>query len=258
MRKTFLLTLFVFLVSGCFFQATHPPIRSQPFQVKSAYQHAVRDASIAEEDEIAHNLITVAPENNHLVWNLERTKLLVVTWKSSESYERYLKPKQNTSPEEANVIWVTTVPQVQLFCQDYVRDNPSVTKEDIDLRLKQYLGLNPAWKYDIFVEMWVRPEDLFRPCVDPEVNDSTCNLKFQDTTPMVKGIQDYPAFYKNLYFSDFRSLPGVPWTGLGYTYDWGNALSEEGASEFILRPDSPYKIHKVIPTVEYCKPCEKK
>jgi hypothetical protein len=71
---------------------------------------------------------------------------------------------------------------------------------------------------------------------------------------VVRGIQNYPDFYKNLYFSDFRSLPGVPWTGLGYTYDWGNPLTIKGASEFILKPGTSYTINKVTPTVEYCGP----
>jgi hypothetical protein len=251
----FLLTLFVLVFSGCSLKvADPPPMQLPPFQVESTYQNAVRNASIAEKNEIARNLIAITPENKQLVWNAGRTKILVVTWKSEDSYECFLKPHTNTSPDEANVVWVSTAPEVQRFCQDYVRNNSSPSKEDIELRLKQYLGLNPTWEYDVFVEMWVSPSDLFRPCVDPEVNDSACQLTFQNPPPAVKGIQNYPYFYKNLYFSDFRSLPGVPWTGLGYTYDWGNPITIEGASEFILSPGTSYQINKVTPTVEYCTP----
>ncbi len=121
------------------------------------------------------------------------------------------------------------------------------------MRLKQFLGLNYTWQYDVFVELWVSPEDMFRPCVDPEIDDSTCNLKFEGPVPTVKGIKDYQEFYKNLYYSDFRSLPGVPCTGLGYTFDWGNQLTEQGASEFILVPGAAYKINRVVPTMDYGK-----
>jgi hypothetical protein len=174
--------------SGCALQVVYPPVQLPPFRVESTYQNAVRNASIAEKDEIAHDLIAINPENKHLIWNPVRTKILVITWKSRESYETYLKPYTNTSPVEANVVWVSTAPQVQRFCQDYMRNNSSATKQDIELRLKQYLGLNPAWEYDVFVEMWISPSDIFRPCVDPEVNDSACKLTFQNPPLWSKGL----------------------------------------------------------------------
>ena len=148
---------------------------------------------------------------------------------------------------------VTTVPQVQEFCHSFVQNNSDTTEAEINLRLKQYLGLSYNWNYDLFVEMWVSPEDIFRPCVDPEITDSACNLEFGKTAPVVNGIQNYPVFYKNLYFSDFRTTPGVPWTGLGYTFDWGNPLTEQGASEFILVPGASYEINCVINTIDYCE-----
>ena len=66
-----------------------------PFQVESTYQNAVRNVSNAEEGEIAHDLIAISPENKHLIWNPERTKILVVAWKSRDSCGRYLKPNTN-------------------------------------------------------------------------------------------------------------------------------------------------------------------
>ena len=222
-------------------------------KLQPAYEHAVRDASIAEKGEIADDLIAVNTENRQLVWNKDKTKILVVSWKGKESYEKYIKPLNMTSTDESHVVWVTTVPQVQEFCQKFSHNNPDATEADTNMRLKQYLGLNPAWQYDVFVELWVSPDDMFRPCVDPEINDSTCNLKFWKPAPSVKGIQNYPGFYKDLYYSRFRTLPGVPWTGLGYTFDWGNPLTEQGASEFILVPGATYEINRVILTMEYGK-----
>ena len=54
-----------------------------------------------------------------------------------------------------------------------------------------------------------------------------------------------------------RYPPGVPWTGLGYTFNWGGGnskpLGEHGASEFILRPGSPYEVKGAVPNADYCK-----
>ena len=223
-------------------------------QLAQAYQSAVRDASIAEPGEIARNLIAITKENSHLVWNEDQSKILVVTWKSQSSYEKFLRDETHTSTSEAFVVWVTTVPQVQQFCQEYIRNTANVTEEAVNLRLKQYLGLHYTWQYDVFVEMWVNPAEIFRPCVDPEVNDCQCDLEFGNPAPVVQNIRDYPLFYKNLYFQDFRSQPGVPWTGLGYTYDWKNSLTEQGASEFILIPGAAYEIKNAVTTMTYCKP----
>lgn len=217
------------------------------------YAEGVRDAAVAETDELSA-LEALSPDNDSLVWNDDKTKIKVVTWKSQGSYEKFLKPATQTAPNEAFVVWVTLAPKIQEFCRQYGKEHPHAAKEDLDLRLKQYLGLHPDWQYDLFVELWVDPAEAFRPCVDPDPSDTACELNFGKETPQVKNIQNYKSFYRNLYFGDFRAAPGVPWTGLGYTYDWGSPKSEVGASEFILTPSATYAIEQAVPTQEYCKP----
>ncbi|MBX9638024.1 MAG: hypothetical protein K2Q45_10805 [Nitrosomonas sp.] len=214
-----------------------------------AYTRAVDDAAVAESNEISDRLFAINSANQALQW--KDGKVLVVSWKSKSSYESNYKNQTYTAPQEKYVTWVTAAPQLQAFCQDFVKNNPH---GDLNQRLKQYLGLNPDWNYDVFIELWVDPADVFRPCVDPEIDDGSCQLKFaEDKVPTVKNIADYPVFYKNLYFNDFRYRPGVSWTGLGYTYDWGNPASRVGASEYILSPGSPYQIERVVETAEYCR-----
>lgn len=226
---------------------------ASPAAIQDAYRAAVQDAAVTGPDEIFHGLFPVTPANPHLQWSQDKQKVLVATWKSQSAYEQYIKNGKKTSDNEGYVVWVTAIPQVQEFCKNYLKDHPGASQEQVELRLKQYLGLAADWKYDVFIEMWVKPEDLFRPCMDPAIDDSQCELQFDKTkAPTVKGIADYPAFYKNLYFGDFRTFPGVPWTGLGYTYDWGSPLTEVGASEYILSPNSPYEIKQALPTMSYC------
>jgi len=80
------------------------------------------------------------------------------------------------------VVWVTTVPQSStcVVGGSPPTRTPDLSKEAIDLRLKQYLGLDPSWQYDVFVELWVDPGDLFRPCVDPQTDDTSCDYRFGD------------------------------------------------------------------------------
>lgn len=244
MRKLYLSIVTAVFLSGC--AAQHGNLQQN---TTTAYNRAVNDAAVAESNEINGRLFAINSANQALQW--KDGKVLVVSWKSKSSYESNYKNQTHTAPQEKYVTWVTAAPQLRAFCREYVQNNPH---GDLNQRLKQYLGLNPDWSYEVFLEMWVDPADVFRPCVDPEVDDASCQLKFaEDEVPTVKNIADYPTFYKNLYFNDFRYRPGVPWTGLGYTYDWGNPADPVGASEYILSPGSPYQIERVVETADYCR-----
>lgn len=226
--------------------------------LQAQYRQAVQAAAIVEAPKVVNNLVAITPENSQLVWNEDKSKLLVLTWKSQSTYTNFMAPVTNTSKDENRVIWVTAAPQMKEFCQNYLKQNPNATEADLKLRIKQYLGLSPDWDYDVFVEMWVSPQDIFRPCVDPEITDQQCNVDFDKVTPQVKGItpdaaiQDYSLFYRNLYYKSIRQ--GLqPWTGLGYTYDWSDPSQPVGASEFILMPGTAYTIKGAVPTMEYCQ-----
>ncbi|GAA3530311.1 hypothetical protein [Zobellella aerophila] len=222
-------------------------------ELELAYGRAVVDAAFVEEAEISTELVPVTRDNPALVWNADQSRILVATWKAQGAYEQFFKPYDKTSENPEYAVWVTTAPQVKQLCADLLARRPDTSKEGVELRLKQYLGLDPSWQYDVFVEMWVDPADLFRPCVNPQVDGKGCQLHFGEQVPEVKNIADYRNFYENLYYKSFRGSAGVPWTGLGYTYDWGNPNSEVGASEYILVPGVAYEIKEVTPTMEYCR-----
>jgi hypothetical protein len=222
---------------------------------KEQYHEALKDAAIVEDSDVTDKLLAITRGNPDLVWNEDKSRLLVVTWKSKSDYEKYYEKRTQVSNDLNHPLWITSAPQVKTFCHNYLRENPKATDDQLNLRLKQYLGLPPDsdQKNYLFVELWVNPKDIFRPCVDPEINDSKCDLKIPLCFPAVANIPDYGAFYQNLYFKSFRESSRFPWTGLGYTYDWGNHESKVGASEFILTPNTPYQIKQAVTTGEYCK-----
>ena len=238
------------LLGGC---AARGEGRPSTARLDEAYALAVSRAAVVDERQIVNDLLRLDRSNASLVWSADGSRVLAVTWKSQDAYQQSFRGATRTSPDQADVVWVTLAPQVQRFCQEYLGAHPRATDADLVLRLKQYLGLHASSSHDLFLELWVDPGDVFRPCVDPDPTDSTCNLEFATPPPTVKGIANYPAFYRNLYFADFRTRPGVPWTGLGYTYDWGNPRSRQGASEFILSPGAGYEIRQVLSTSEYCR-----
>jgi hypothetical protein len=88
--------------------------------------------------------------------------------------------------------------------------------------------------YECIVEFWVRPQDLFRPCPDNEIDDSRCGLEFPDTVS-----REYRAWFDSSriesYYGSGRIYSKYPWTQLGYTYDWSAQNKKHiGLSEFVI------------------------
>ena len=218
-------------------------------QIDSIYSAAVQDAINPEPDEIFFNLKTITMADTNLIWyEIDGEKyLLAVSYKTNASY--YGNDSTgfyNTGPYN---IWVTVAPEMQLLCSCY-------TFESIDQlrwRLRQLLGLLPDGEQDHFVEFWVRPQDLFRPCPDSEVYDTSCEICFREDVSR----------YHRKWFNELREVQykegsnrfsGYPWTQLGYTYDWNPAnKSHVGLSEFVIKKNALVVIGNIMPTAVYCE-----
>jgi len=252
-----LITLFLCLVvlaniAVCLWWYLHPvePDRTPV----SIFQQVIEDAISASADDISRRLNPVRADNPLLIWRPEpdgaKRWLKVVSWMSNQAFNQYYadlvdNPEGGTTPPGTPRIWVTLAPEIQQFCQKLDLPDPS-------FRLKQYLGLDPNRSYQRFVELWVQPEDLFRPCPDPETDDRQCNLGFEPgVTPRVKNVDDYPAYFQSLETTQYRP-DGAPWTRLGYTYDWAYGTRGIGASEFVMVPEARYLVAGSASTEDYC------
>ena len=99
--------------------------------------------------------------------NPERPRVLAATFMARSDYEKYYKENLESGAREyvlQKSLWVTVAPQLKNF---FVEDECPPTGK----RVKQLLGLHPAYDYDVLVEMWVDPVLLFRPSADPEITD---------------------------------------------------------------------------------------
>ncbi|MBN1572346.1 MAG: hypothetical protein JW984_04025 [Deltaproteobacteria bacterium] len=217
-------------------------------KLKSAYIMAVADAETAEPSEISTNLVPIVETNKNLVWRGEpgKRELLVVTWTSWNGYDVLVGKKMVLTRE----IWVTTVPELKEFSRENRLGR--LAPEALTLRLEGLMGLPPNNGKDRFVEIWVSPEDLFRPSPDPEVTDMEAELDFPGPKRLVTISKKHI-----LWFNDLRSKSygegGYPWTRLGYTYDWGSKEGEVGLSEFVIMEGAEVTINSVTKTSDYCK-----
>lgn len=236
------------------------PVSPAPVSVQAQYSSAVADARTVTPAEISRYLIPITNENPNLIWEngVVGSRLLVVTWLGDAGkYYKCGDPggcSGNSSCIEGGECptyrydsWVTVVPEMKNFF-GLVRPEP--------LRIAQLLGLPPtaatvgdAGEYKYMLEMWVSPQDLFRPCPDTEISDTVCetsfptdlfrmldlNNKVRATVGPEYGVfKTYSSWFNNhTRYSYTTGSSPYPWTRLGYTYDWGSS-NHTGLSEFVL------------------------
>jgi hypothetical protein len=202
------------------------------------YKVAVIDAMVAEESEICSTLVAITPNNNYLNWS--NGYVLVVTWtKYCSGYS-----VGDTISLSWGETWVTAVPELK----DWYKRNP-VPHDKLTLRTEQLLGL-PVNSHDsCFVELWAKPDDLFRPAYNNEINTKLSGNNFP-----VNVSSGYVTWFNNNIIASYFPPNGsykYPWTRLGYTYDWGNPSTKIGLSEFVLKKNSKVIIKSKLPTKDY-------
>lgn len=196
-----------------------------------AYVAAILDMSLPQPWEVSSRLVSI-PED---------APARVLTWARDGQFAL----GETVAGRE---IWVTAVPHLRRFCQALSN------RSDLVVRLEQRLGLPPASNKSVFVEIQVaRPaDDLFRPCADPRIDTSTCSLG----PPESDAPFDHRNWFLTQYFSSYAQAHPTryPWTSLGYTYDWGDPSSEEGESEFVIKPAATINVLSITTTEDYCRP----
>lgn len=226
----------ILLFTGC--DNDKNPVTQNTKTSDELYEAAVIDAMVIERNEISNNLIAIIPENNYLKWS--NGYVLVVAWTSH--YSSY--PVNDTISTWWGETWVTVVPEIK----DWFRNNYT-SRDYLNERTAQLLGMPLNSTNAYFAELWVKPEDLLRPGYDNEITDKTCGTYFTETIS-----DEYKSWFNNNIIDSYYPPRGVdkyPWTRLGYTYDWGNPYSEIGLSEFIIKKNATIIVNSIKTTQEY-------
>jgi hypothetical protein len=248
------LVLYSSWVTGCGSSTAYDPA--------TEYANACADASNATYAKISRDLTAIVNDNSNLQWEngVVGSRVLVVAWVSAAIASHYTEGQELEFKYD---LWVTVVPELK---------NYFGSAAPAPLRIAQLLGLPPvdATRKEYLLELWVSPENLLRPCPDPEVTDHECQLAFHgdqfwvyDNTQKVyadvgaTGFKAYKDWFTNRKDVIYTSAAPYPWTRLGYTYDWGNPANHCGLSEYIVqgyREDGsgiPAKVKAVTKTADY-------
>ncbi len=228
----------VILLVGC--KATNLPVSNSVL-----YRKAVEDAMYVEEREIDSNLVDVTWNNHSLIRNPKDSQyILMVSWIP----QKFSYPDSGIYKTGDREMWATVAPELAT----------TMWKEkanDINLRLQQLLGLPPNDRPNqLFLEFWVKPGDLFRPCPDKEITDKRCNLCFTKEDSLD---QNHIQWITNKRLSNYNCdglYKHYPWTALGYTYDWSPSnSSHRGVSEFVVKKNTTIIVKRMVKTAEYVK-----
>ena len=253
---------------------------------KEAYRLAMVESSKPAQAMVSTRLLALVPgddpvnvvllKGGAIRWSADGTKVLVGSVLARSDWESYYAPclgKETCRLQKS--LWVSVVPELKTRFVPWERWGDGWVRTGVSecpptqRRVIQLLGLNPAKAYDLLVEMWVDPKDLFRPSGDPETRDHTGEpatqdasgkwffpadrstfTKLDDTVMFKEAAWSTPGTgvpYRQWFAANAASTYGTsdpdmakwgsPWTQLGYTYDWNPEASRFGLSEFILRID---------------------
>ena len=236
------------------------------------FKQSIDLASKTYIHEASNSLFAISPWNKKIIWNKPQTHVLMLTWIPA-AYKKTYEDKLASPMKITWDAWVTAVPEIKEFAQNYVLNN----KNGFNLtdRIEQFLGLIPSKppyatsQNKLFVEMWVRPEDLFRPCLDAEIGDKECMIDphesdlqklpvgYRDMSKLVTMTPEHKAWFDKEKKGKYEGQWAMPWTRFGYTYDWGSLKkatgkrAAQGGSEYLIKKDSNVIIESIIPTDEY-------
>ncbi len=240
--------------------AVHATPQVRESSLLESYQHALDVARYPVRARVSDTLIALVPDQPGLRWDAQG-RVLMYTWTVSKYYadeKVYAKGKPFQLYGET---WFTTAAQVHDVCSQ-VGPDASV----LNVRIAQYLGLPPpsaVAHYDAFLAVWVDPGALKRPCADPHVDTTTCDV----AAPMVPDGADqvnwscgasaadaHAQWLCNTWvdrYSNSKPSKQYPWTALGYTYDWGST-DGVGASEFVASAKTNVVFESLTPTATFC------
>jgi hypothetical protein len=216
-------------------------------RLDSLYTRAMKESQNPSPQKIYDHLLPIEG-NSNLIDTLIKGERYVqmVSWKSHPSYYS----KKGIDSTQGYDIWVTAAPIIKDSCRSFFK-----TQKDPIMRLRQLLGLQPFTQETFFLEVWVKPSDLYRPCPDNETTDTVCELNVPDD--ITEGYRMWFNHTRAVQYNDCTDTEfheyGYPWTQLGYTYDWSpENPSHIGLSEFVIRRHVNIYVRGKYKTAVYC------
>lgn len=195
---------------------------------------AVLDAKQLDSAKIATNLMPIRKDYPGQEWTVAdgHDMVLVVTLVDSSRMERFFGRDDVYQIEREMGTWVSLPADWK---------NHAAAFEGLDsvathMRMLQLFGLSPDCDYDIMVQFYADPTTIFRPSHDPDITTTTTTLDFpaKITEDYKVGETNFREWYRYSVQAAYEDDSPLPWTQMGYTYDWHEGAPHQGLSEYIV------------------------
>jgi len=198
---------------------------------------------VIEEDETdIRPLVALTKEEKNIEWNNEGDKVLLFT------FHRY--PTSYPEGEEITITWGESWLCPVKEYQNWYLNNKSNIKDPL-LRTKQVLGMSHESKNTYITSMWLSPNDLKRPAYITDVTKQMSLALSEDET------EEYKTWFNSQYYYSY-DVSKLPWTRLGYTYDWSEEAKDKyGLTEFIAFKGTIAKVDKTLLVEDFLKTLNK-
>ena len=195
---------------------------------------AIEDAKVIDSVEVVNDLTPVKKDYPGEEWaNFDgRDMVLVVTLVDSSRLQRFFSGEGVYRIDREMGTWVS-------LPVDWV--NRSAAFEGLDsvaahMRLIQMYGLDPTCDYDIMVSFYADPATMFRPTPDPDITTTTATTEFPKHVDenFKIGETNFREWYRYSVEAAYEDDSPLPWTQMGYTYDWHEGAPHQGLSEYVV------------------------
>jgi hypothetical protein len=203
---------------------------------------AIADAQKLDSSKISHQLMPVKKGTPGQEWKTidGRDMVLVVTLVDSSRMKKFFGRDDVYRIDREMGTWVS-------LPADWA--NRSAAFEGLDsvgahMRLLQMYGLSPDCDYDIMVSFYADPAGMFRPAHDPDITTTSVGLEFPDYADenYKIGETNFREWYRYSVAAAYEDDSPLPWTQMGYTYDWHHGAPRQGVSEYIVGDETLIKV----------------
>ncbi|MCK5803155.1 MAG: tandem-95 repeat protein, partial [Lentisphaeria bacterium] len=199
--------------------------------VRCPWLMAVADASVREAGEQATDLtpIVQATREYDLEWQNGYVRLGI--WMAQDDADQLSAGSLGVAGENGVWLFIPSELRARLGAQGNV------------LRTAQLLGMSEDGgnANRVFVDLWVRAQDLFRPARDAEIDDASTELAWP-ANPIVPAMFADLAAYQAWFAEQEAPQSDLPFTGFGYTYDWNADTPARGVAEYVLCAGTEYRV----------------
>jgi hypothetical protein len=196
-------------------------------------------APITEFKDEINNL--AVDDNQYCIDKNSSSQVVVAALVRPGDYSRYWRNRNVTS--DSRYTWVFVPRNFMQVVADKNIATSNTTSSKLSGRLCKLLGLQKEVR-DTIIYMTVPLRSVFRPAYNPSITTivTAANVGKKDE------IEKLPIADRN-WMGQQQDGNNLPWTRMGYTFDWGGDNSGNwesnknyiGVSEFVLRPGTPYQ-----------------